>query len=113
MITFWPKAQIISIFVAVIFFTINDAGYSAVYGGLISLFNTWLVSRHIYKQRGELTISAQASVGMMVLSVIMRMALVVALILIGLLVLKLSADALIVSLVFGLIGFLMDKVRQR
>ncbi|SFV79465.1 hypothetical protein MNB_SUP05-12-679 [hydrothermal vent metagenome] len=50
---------------------------------------------------------------MMVLSVIMRMALVVALILIGLLVLKLSADALIVSLVFGLIGFLMDKVRQR
>ena len=113
MITNWPKAQIISILVAVIFFTINDAGYSAVYGGLISLFNTWLVSRHIYKQREELTISAQASVGMMVLSVIMRMALVVALILIGLLVLKLSADALIVSLVFGLIGFLMDKVRQR
>ena len=108
-----PRVQIISICIVVSYFTINNAGYSALYGGLISLFNTWLVNRHIYKQREDLTISAQASVGMMVISVIMRMAMVVGLILAGHFLLKLNTDALIVSLVIGLIGFLTDKVLQK
>jgi ATP synthase protein I len=69
-----------------------------------------LVNRHTNKQREDLTISAQAGVGMMAISVIMRMAMVVGLTLAGHFLLKLSTDALIVSLVLGLIGFLIDKM---
>jgi ATP synthase protein I len=72
--------------------------------------NTGLVNRHTNKQRQDLTISAQASVGMMAISVIMRMAMVVGLTLAGHFLLKLNTDALIVSLVLGLIGFLIDKM---
>jgi ATP synthase protein I len=72
--------------------------------------NTGLVNRHTNKQREDLTISAQAGVGMMAISVIMRMAMVVGLTLAGHFLLKLSTDALIVSLVLGLIGFLIDKM---
>ncbi|SFV84835.1 hypothetical protein MNB_SUP05-7-1320 [hydrothermal vent metagenome] len=46
----------------------------------------------------------------MAISVIMRMAMVVSLTLAGHFLLKLSTDALIVSLVLGLIGFLIDKM---
>ncbi len=85
------------------YFSTLGAGLSAAYGGLISLMNTGLVNRHTNKQREDLTISAQAGVGM-------RMAMVVGLTLAGHFLLKLSTDALIVSLVLGLIGFLIDKM---
>ncbi len=105
-----PKIQLITILVTIAYFSSLGVGLSAAYGGLISLMNTGLVNRHISKQREDLTISAQASVGMMAISVIMRMALVVGLTLAGHFLLKLSTDALIVSLVLGLIGFLIDKM---
>lgn len=57
-------------------------------------------------------ITAQASVVMMVVSVIMRMSIVVALVLIGLLALNYDAKALIAALVLGQVGFLIDKVKQ-
>ena len=108
-----PKIQLaIIIIVAAYFFTLG-VWLSAIYGGVISLVNTGLINRHTNRQKKALTMSAQASVGMMVISVIMRMILLLVLILIGLIVLKLSAGALIVSLVLGLIGFLMDKVLQK
>ncbi|VVM26118.1 hypothetical protein BSPWISOXPB_5485 [uncultured Gammaproteobacteria bacterium] len=44
-------------------------------------------------------------VGMMIISVVMRMAMVVGLILIGKFILELSADALIISLVLGNVWF--------
>jgi len=105
-----PKIQLIAILVSIAYFSTLGAGLSAAYGGLISLMNTGLVNRHTNKQRQDLTISAQSSVGMMAISVIMRMAMVVGLTLAGHFLLKLNTDALIVSLVLGLIGFLIDKM---
>lgn len=108
-----PKIQLTIILGVVAYFSTVDAGLSAFYGGVVSLINTRLIDRHIQKQRANLTISAQAGVGMMAISVIMRMAIVVGLILIGRFVLELQANALIISLILGICGFLMDKVLQK
>ncbi len=107
-----PKIQIAVILGAIAYFSTLGAGESAAYGGLVSLVNTWLVDRHTNKQKTT-TMSAQASVGMMAYSVIMRMAMVVGLTLAGYFHLELKSDALIISLILGLIGFLMDKVLQK
>ncbi len=109
----WPKVQLITIAIVSVFFAIDNMILAAIYGGLISLLNAYLVTRHTNKQRGRLDISAGASVGMMAFSVIMRMALIVGLTLFGLIVLKLAPEALIVGLVLGQIGFLIDRVRGR
>ncbi len=106
----WPKAQLGILLIVGVYFAINGVALAAIYGSMISLLNTGLINRHINKQKRQLGISAGASVGMMAVSVIMRMALLVALALFGLLILKLSSKALIISLVFGQIGFLIDKV---
>ena len=105
-----PKIQLTVLLASIAYFSTVGAGFSALYGGLISLANTALVNRHINKQENDVTISAQAGVGMMVISVVIRMAMVVSLTLIGKFILGLSADALIISLVLGVCGFLMDKV---
>ncbi len=105
-----PKIQLIAILLGIGYFSTVGAGLSAAYGGLISLMNTGLVNRHTNKQRKNLTISAQSSVGMMAISVIMRMAMVVGLTLAGHFLLGLSTEALIIGLVLGLIGFLIDKI---
>jgi hypothetical protein len=105
-----PKIQLALLLASIAYFSTVGAGLSALYGGLISLVNTALVNRHINKQKNNVTISAQMGVGMMIISVVMRMAMVVGLILIGKFILELSADALIISLVLGICGFLMDKV---
>jgi ascorbate-specific PTS system EIIC-type component UlaA len=49
----------------------------------------------------------------MIISVVMRMAMVVGLTLIGFLLLKLNSKALILGFIFGLIGFLIDKVKEK
>lgn len=105
-----PKIQLIAILASIAYFSALGAGLSAAYGGLISLMNTGLVNRHTNKQRDDLTVSAQASVGMMAISVIMRLAMVMGLTLAGYFLLKLSTGALIITLVLGLIGFLIDKI---
>lgn len=87
------------------------AGVSAVYGGLISLSNTVLINLLVQVQTRHN--GPKASVGMMAISVIIRMFLLVILVLIGLALLGLNANALIVGLAFGLIGFLMDKILQK
>jgi ATP synthase protein I len=107
-----PKIQLTIILMAIAYFSTLGAGLSAAYGGLISLMNTGLVDRHTNKQKTT-TMSVQASVGMMAYSVIMRMTMVVGLTLAGYFYLELSPNALIVSLILGLIGFLMDKVLQK
>ena len=108
-----PSIQLIVILATVVYFYPLAAAFSSAYGGMISLINTGLVNRHIDKQRKDLTISAQTGVSMMAISVVMRMTVVVGLTLVGYFGLKLNAEALIVSLVLGLIGFLMDKVLQK
>ncbi|SFV86723.1 FIG048548: ATP synthase protein I2 [hydrothermal vent metagenome] len=99
--------------VSIAYFSTIDAGLSALYGGVISLINTVLIIWHTNKQEKDVTISAQMGVGMMAISVIMRMAIMVSLILTGYFVFKLNADALIIGLVLGLISFLIDKVLQK
>lgn len=108
-----PKIQLTILLASVAYFSTVDIGLSALYGGLISLVNTALVNKHINKQENDASISAQAGVGMMIISIVMRMAIVVGLISIGIFILELSADALIVSLVLGMCGFLMDKVLRK
>jgi hypothetical protein len=104
-----PKIQLTILLASIAYFSTASAGLSALYGGLISLANTVLVNRHINKQENDVTISAQTGVGMMIISVAMRMAIIVSLTLIGKFILGLNADALIISLVLGICGFLMDK----
>lgn len=94
------------------YFSTVSEGFAALYGGLIGLSNTALVNRHINKQKNNTTISAQVGVKMMIVSVLMRITMVVGLISIGIFALKLSADAVIVSLVLGVCGFLIDKVLE-
>ncbi len=106
----WPKAQFSILLIVSVYFAINDAVLAAIYGSMISLLNTGLINRHTNKQRRQLDMSAGASFGMMAVSVIIRMALLAALTLFGLLILKLSPEALIIVLVLGQVGFLIDKV---
>ncbi|BBB24408.1 ATP synthase protein I [Isorropodon fossajaponicum endosymbiont JTNG4] len=106
----WSKAQLGILLIVGVYFAINGVALAAIYGSMTSLLNTGLINRHTNKQRRQLYMSAGASVGMMAVSVIMRMALLVALTLFGLLILKLSPEALIIGLVLGQVGFLIDKV---
>ncbi len=107
-----PKIQLGIIIIIIAYFSVLGMGFSAAYGGMISLINTALINRHTNKQNQALTMNANTSVGMMMVSVIMRMAMVAGLTLLGFYLLKLSADALTAGLVFGLIGFLIDRVKQ-
>ncbi|ABL02756.1 hypothetical protein Rmag_1052 [Candidatus Ruthia magnifica str. Cm (Calyptogena magnifica)] len=106
----WPKAQLGMLLTVGVYFAINGVALAAIYGSMISLLNTSLINRSTNKQRRQLGISAGASVSMVVVSVVMRMAMLVALTLFGLLILKLSPEALIIGLVLGQVGFLIDKV---
>ncbi len=109
-----PKIQLATLLTSVAYFSTTGTGFSAFYGGVISLVNTALINNHIDKQKNNTAIiTPQASVGMMVISVIMRIVTLVSLMLIGKFILELSADALIISLVLGLIGFLIDRFLQK
>lgn len=111
-----PKVQLVVVTVVSVYFFVLETnlntGFAAIYGGMISWVNTHLINRHCHKQEA-LDITPQASVRMMAVSIIMRMGLVAALVLIGLGILGLNANALIIGLVFGLVGFLMDKGLQK
>ena len=106
-----PKIQLAIMLLSVAYFFTIDAGFSAFYGGMISLINTLLVNRHTQKCEKDASMNAQTSVTMIAVSVITRMMMVIGLILIGFLLLELNSEALILGLIFGLIGFLIDKVR--
>ncbi|CAB9539504.1 hypothetical protein [uncultured Gammaproteobacteria bacterium] len=106
-----PKIQLAIVLTSIAYFSTVDAGISAFYGGAISLINTMLINRHTQKCSNNMTMDAQTSVVMMVVSVITRMMMAAGLILIGFFLLELNSEALIFGLVFGLIGFLIDKVK--
>lgn len=111
-----PKIQLIIVFASIAYFACFfaiDTWFSAFYGGAISVVNTMFVNWHTNKQEKCVNISAQSSVRMMIFSVIMRMIVMLTLIFSGYFLLNLNVDALIISLVLGLIGFLFDKVLQK
>lgn len=103
-----PKIQLVAIVMVVGYFFTLGIALSAAYGGVISLINTGLINWHTNQQKPALAISAASSVQRMKASVITRLITAVVLILTGLISLKLNAGALIIGLVFGLMGFLID-----
>ena len=87
----------------------NSQAISALYGGLASLVNTWLIELHTTRQKLKLAANATQSLKMLISSMIIRMSAVVILLAIGFWLLKLPPEALIVGFVAGQLGFLLDR----
>ncbi len=104
-----PVAQLILVSISAIYFLPANTIFAAIYGGLISLTNAWLIARLAQHYNTEATVNT--IVASMFLSVVMRMVLVAGLVLMGFLVFQLAPNALIVGLIAGQIGFLIDKSR--
>ena len=97
----------------VIAFTIYGFGLAALYGALVSFSNTWLFDWYTNKQKVVVDADAQKSFRMAIKSSVFRMFSLAALTLIGLGFLGLYPAALILSLVVGQVGFILDRLRQK
>ena len=97
----------------VIAFTIYGFGLAALYGALVSFSNTWLFDWYTNKQKAVVDADAQKSFRMAIKSSVLRMFSLAALTLIGLSLLELEPAALILSLVVGQVGFILDRLRQK
>ena len=101
------------LFLVIIAFAIYGFGLDALYGALVSFSNTWLFDWCTNKQKAVVDADAQKSFRMAIMSSVFRMFSLAALTLIGLVLLKLEPAALIVSLVVGQVGFILDRLRQK
>ncbi len=110
-IFFKSKIQILMVIFAIIFFVTKDAAMAAAFGGLISAVNTLLVGYHTNNQANK-NLKPGQSVGVMVLSVIQRMLILVVMVYIGFEFLLLDKKAMIITMVVGILGFTIDKVRE-
>jgi len=81
---------------------------SVIYGGCISLNNSYLNNRILKKQK-KYNISINASLGLMIINVVVRMLLVALFVLIGLKI-DLNAFSLLLGFAIGQVGFLIDRV---
>ena len=97
----------------VIAYTIYGFGLAALYGALVSFSNTWLFDWYTNKQKAVVDADAQKSFKMAIKSSALRIFSLAALTLIGLGLLGLEPAALILSLVVGQVGFILDKLRQK
>ena len=97
----------------VIAFTIYGFGLAALYGALVSFSNTWLFDWYTNKQKAVVDANAKKSFKMAIKSSALRMFSLAVLTLIGLGLLGLEPAALILSLVVGQVGFILDKLRQK
>ena len=97
----------------VIAFAIYGFGLASLYGALVSFSNTWLCDWYTNKQKAVVNADAQKSFRMAIKSSALRMFSLAALTLIGLSLFGLEPDALILSLVVGQVGFILDKLRQK
>lgn len=102
----------------VILIVVSSAGFfysglyevlSAFYGGMLSLVNALLITKHTRSQKLKLAANAVQSYKMLLASVVIRMSLLIGLIAVGFWWLKLSPAALIIGFVAGQLGFLIDK----
>jgi len=110
-IFFKSKIQILMVIFAIIFFVNKDAAMAAAFGGLISAVNTLLVGYHTNNQANK-NLKPGQSVGVMVLSVIQRMLILVVMVYLGFEFLLLDKKAMIITMVVGILGFTIDKVRE-
>ena len=97
----------------VIAFTIYGFGLAALYGALVSFSNTWLFDWYTNKQKAVVDADAQKSFRMAIKSSALRMFSLAALTLIGIGLLGLESAALILTLVVGQVGFILDRLRQK
>ena len=97
----------------VIAYTIYGFGLAALYGALVSFSNTWLFDWYTNKQKAVVDADAQKSFKMAIKSSALRMFSLAVLTLIGIGLLGLEPAALILSLVVGQVGFILDKLRQK
>ena len=97
----------------VIAYTIYGFGLAALYGALVSFSNTWLFDWYTNKQKAVVDADAQKSFRMAIKSSALRIFSLAVLTLIGLGLLGLEPAALILSLVVGQVGFILDKLRQK
>ncbi len=97
----------------VIAYTIYGFGLAALYGALVSFSNTWLFDWYTNKQKAVVDADAQKSFKMAIKSSALRIFSLAVLTLIGLGLLGLEPAALILSLVVGQVGFILDKLRQK
>ncbi len=105
--------QLVLLSITVSIFAIYGSGFAALYGALVSLGNTWLFERYLRKQNALVDADAQKSFKMAIKSSVLRLLTLMALIIFGIGVLELESQPLIVSLVVGLIGFILDRLRQK
>jgi ATP synthase protein I len=110
-IFFKSKIQILLVIFAIIFFVTKEAAMAAAFGGLISAVNTLLVGYHTNNQANK-NLKPGQSVGVMVLSVIQRMLILVVMVYLGFEFLLLDKKAMIITMVVGILGFTIDKVRE-
>ena len=97
----------------VIAFATYGFGLAALYGALVSFSNTWLFDWYTNKQKVVVDADAQKSFRMAIKSSVLRMFSLAVLTLIGLGLLGLEPAAMILSLVVGQVGFILDRVRQK
>jgi len=83
------------------------------YGALVSFSNTWLLDWYTNRQKALVDADAQKSFRMAIKSSALRMFSLAALTLIGLGLFGLEPAALILSLVVGQVGFILDRLRQK
>ena len=105
--------QSLLLVLVVIAYTIYGFGLAALYGALVSFSNTWLFDWYTNKQKVVVDADAQKSFKMAIKSSALRIFSLAVLTLIGLALLGLEPDALILSLVVGQVGFILDKLRQK
>ena len=97
----------------VIAFAIYGFGLAALYGALVSFSNTWLFDWYTNKQKAVVDADAQKSFRMAIKSSALRMFSLAVLTLIGIGSFGFKPAALILSLVVGQVGFILDKLRQK
>ncbi len=97
----------------VFFYTIDGFAVAAFYGALVSLSNTWIFNWYTEKQKSLVDANAQKSFRMAVNSSLIRSFSLILLALIGLGFLELEPSALVLSLVVGQVGFILDRLRQK
>ena len=105
--------QSLLLVLVVIAYTIYGFGLAALYGALVSFSNTWLFDWYTNKQKAVVDADAQKSFKMATKSSALRIFSLAVLTLIGLGLLGLEPAALILSLVVGQVGFILDKLRQK
>ena len=110
MVSIFQSSLLVLVVVA---FTIYGFGLAALYGALISFSNTWLFDWYTDKQKVAVDADARKSFRMAIKSSALRMFSLAALTLIGLGLLGLKPAALILSLVVGQVGFILDRLRQK